>query len=250
MSKKSTESRSKYPTRLELHEQYRDLMKVNRRQLGWIIILVGALFIAGMVNIAHLVEGPTPNGPTPSSDVGPGAETTGLIDSPPDSDEFDWNGGWENIPVEPAAPYESTLEPVDNPDGPTESSIINTGPIPGSTFRITCYGPPAFPETNYVARWPMTVRECLDWSAELGLDGICAVGRGTPWWSDIYDDPPQILTVEDHGRYLVCDRIGIGSDVDIWVPDPHPGGTYFAHIRKVTAGSVDLWEWSGGSEVE
>jgi hypothetical protein len=114
-----------------------------------------------------------------------------------------------------------------------EEEVLAPAP---STYRITVYGPPMFPTTNHVARWPMTVGDCLECATALGLDGICAVSPDTPWYDRVRDDMPPIIEVEGHGQYLVVDRTAtwIQSTIDLWAADPWPGGTYFREWREVT----------------
>lgn len=90
-------------------------------------------------------------------------------------------------------------------------------------YRITCYGPPQFPETNLTARG-MSVRSGLDLADSLGLDGICAVSPDTPWYSRIRDENPPIIHVDNYGDYLVVDRTAssVSGVVDIYNPDLSP----------------------------
>lgn len=98
-------------------------------------------------------------------------------------------------------------------------------------YRITHYGRPLFPPSNYTARWPMKVEEALNWSNELALDGICAVWTTTPWYNRIRDEHPPILYIEDHGLFLAVDRVGHGTDIDIYLEDSTP--PQFAHYKNV-----------------
>lgn len=102
-----------------------------------------------------------------------------------------------------------------------------------NTYRVTCYSPiEGFRETNPVCRGG-SVREWVDQATEQGLDGICAAGGQTPWYRDAkHADPPLVLEIEGHGRYLLVDRaaerLGI---IDIWVPDL---GEMWNHYCQVT----------------
>ena len=93
-------------------------------------------------------------------------------------------------------------------------------------------GPPDHYPEDLTARGN-SVRAGLFMAESLGLDGICAVGRDTPWYSRVRDDAPPVLEVEDHGTYLAIDRIGHGSDIDIYSEDCNPDGTMFAHSKRV-----------------
>jgi len=97
--------------------------------------------------------------------------------------------------------------------------------------RITHYGSPLFPPSNYVARWPMTLTSASRWAEELGLDGICAVWTTTPWYNRIRDEQPPILQVDGHGLFLAVDRVGHGTDVDLYVRDSSV--PLFAHYKNV-----------------
>jgi len=98
-------------------------------------------------------------------------------------------------------------------------------------LRVTHYGRPMFPVTNHVARWPMRVSDALEWSEELGLDGICAVWTTTPWYSRIRDEHPPILYIDGLGLFLAVDRVGHGTDVDVYVEDST--SCHFAGDREV-----------------
>lgn len=89
------------------------------------------------------------------------------------------------------------------------------------TYRITVYGPPRFPTTNHVARWPLTVAECLSIAEDEGLTGICAVSPGTGLYNAVRDDVIPVIEIEGHGTYLVCDRMAswISGGIDIYDPD-------------------------------
>ena len=114
-----------------------------------------------------------------------------------------------------------------------EIPVVEIHPVV-EIYRVTCYGPPSWTEDGHVARWPMTIAEGLTWASELGLDGICAVGRQTPWYYEIRSEMPPILRVDGHGDYLAIDRIGHGSDIDIWTPyEPGVGGPQWAHDCSV-----------------
>jgi len=116
-------------------------------------------------------------------------------------------------------------------------------------MHITCYGPDrngigGFPLSSNVSRWfgrtrddiDFTVEKSLEWAYELGLDGICAASPGP---SGLYarhrDDILPIVEIEGHGRYLVIDRMdrSLWNRLDIWVPDPWLGGTYFSEPCNV-----------------
>ena len=107
-------------------------------------------------------------------------------------------------------------------------------------FWVTVYGPPQFPASNNSARYTdyegrITVQDYLDWSYELGLDGIVAVSPGHPdWYGRIRDEMPPVIRISGHdeadGIYLCVDRMSrrFTNHLDIWVADPYPGGTYFS----------------------
>ena len=124
-------------------------------------------------------------------------------------------------------------DPLDRDEIP----VVEVHPVV-EIYRVTCYGPPSWTEEGHVARWPMTIGEGLAWASELQLDGICAVGRQTPWYYRIRSEMPPILRVDGHGDYLAIDRIGHGSDIDIWTPyEPGVGGPKWAHdcsVREIT----------------
>lgn len=172
--------------------------------------------------------------------------------------------GWAQQVAVVAAPITLSLEgrepetgrdPVafltaDDHPPPLVEAIAVPAPEPSLPIRrITVYGPPAFPKTNYVARWfglsraetGFTIGDALDWAAALGLDGICAASPGTPWYGRVRDDMPPVLDVEGHGRYLCVDRtaLRIRNTIDLWVPDPWPGGTYFREWREVSEVKLD-----------
>jgi len=99
-------------------------------------------------------------------------------------------------------------------------------------YKITCYN---LPEGWVVARHmgpdgkgrAISIRECMDWACNIRqLDGICAVGESTPWYNHIRDENPPVLHVEGRGNYLAVDRIGSGSDIDIWDPHCHEKSQY------------------------
>lgn len=127
------------------------------------------------------------------------------------------------------------------------------------TLRITVYGPSRdgihrFPATNPVSRWfgrtrddtGFTVADALIWAEELGLDGICAASPGDyGLYSRHRDDMPAMIEVEGHGRYLVVDRTAsfLWNVIDLWVPDPYPGGTYFAEycsVKEIVPNPVEV----------
>ena len=93
-------------------------------------------------------------------------------------------------------------------------------PAEVDTYRVTCYGPPRFPESNLVARYPLTVADGLSLAESMGLDGICAVSPGTPWYDDVVSERLVVLHVEDHGEFLVIDRMAarIRNGVDLYNP--------------------------------
>lgn len=107
-------------------------------------------------------------------------------------------------------------------------------PVWEGTFRITHYGEPDFPIDNYTARWingeGVTVRDGIEWADSLGLDGICAVDAATRWYNEVRDEFPPIIEIEDHGRYLAIDRVGWGTDIDIYIQDS--SAPLFAHYRR------------------
>ena len=105
--------------------------------------------------------------------------------------------------------------------------------------RVTHYGGPDFPLENNVSRFPETVFSSLLWAEALGLDGVCAVGRKTPWYDRVRDRVPPILFVDGprpwaRGLFMAVDRIGHGSDVDVYVQDSSE--PLFASDR------VSVWE--------
>lgn len=78
------------------------------------------------------------------------------------------------------------------------------------TYKITCY------RSGTITARGCSVQEGLALAYYMGLDGICAVGRHTPWYYLIREENPPILLVEGRGVYLAIDRIGHGSDIDIY----------------------------------
>jgi len=100
-----------------------------------------------------------------------------------------------------------------------------------TTYRITHYGSPDFPPGNYVARWPETLDSMSAWADELKVDGICAVWHTTPWYNRIRDEHPPILMIKGHGIFLAVDRVGHGTDIDIYVEDSSV--PLFAHDCEV-----------------
>lgn len=141
--------------------------------------------------------------------------------------------------LKPESPYATREEKCRAMDFYQQWDIVVMTPC-----RITCYGPPPFHIDSNVARCmdrSYTVRDSLDWALEMGLDGICAVSPGTPWYNDVRDPVPTILQVEDHGIYLVVDRTAryvTWPVVDIWVPyrveDGYQEGEIWSHIKMVT----------------
>lgn len=160
-----------------------------------------------------------------------------LDDSSP-SLEGTGEGGPATISLpSPPPPFPSTDSKPPSPPLPDELSIESHNAT--LHYRITCYGPPVFPETNDTANG-MTVFSALNVAYGIGLDGICAVSPDTPWGSRIRDkttlpcpDGDQdcavlhyewnlpIIHIDGFGDYLVVDRTAqwVRGVVDIYNPD-------------------------------
>jgi hypothetical protein len=101
-------------------------------------------------------------------------------------------------------------------------------------YRVTCYGPPQFPQSNYVARYPLTVADGLALAESMGLTGICAVSPDTPWYDDVTSDRLIVLHVEDHGEFLVLDRMASHKRNGIDLYNPYLSSTnQYCHWKEV-----------------
>lgn len=104
----------------------------------------------------------------------------------------------------------------------------------------------------------MTVAEGLQWAEELGIKGICAVKQHGPqmiWSVMVRHEYPAVLRImpggavpdELCGDYLAIDRIGWGSDVDLWIDSNIYHGNQFAgyaQVREVDF-NWDMFESNG-----
>jgi len=155
--------------------------------------------------------------------------------------------------LEEVSPFPLETDNLQPESRPEWIEIEDFGPM-----IVTCYGPArngnGFPLTNHVSRWfgrtrvdtGFTVQDALSWASELGLDGICAASPGpSGLYSRHRDDNPAIVEIEGHGRYLVVDRMSsaLWNRLDIWVPDPWPGGTLFSHpcaVREIQRVEIEV----------
>lgn len=187
-----------------------------QHQRGVIRWLTWALIIAVLVIAVQSFLLATSHPPEP------GAVVSNLQPNPPTSCEQASNP--------PPAPLNSASSAPS--EGPGSSPPLQHGN--GGLWQITCYGPPTFPESNRTARG-CTIAAARVWAHDAGCQGVCAVGIGTPWYNRIRDEHPPILEIDGYGLYLAVDRIGHGSDVDIWVPWDlsEPGAVMWRESRKV-----------------
>lgn len=146
------------------------------------------------------------------------------LDSLPEDPD---NYGTEAQRAEMFEPVEGAVSTV------AEEAEVHAYVQEGDMYRITHYGPPRFPLTNNVARGN-TVEYWIDMAITAGLDGICAVSPGTPWYDKVRDDLPPVLWVRGHGCYLAVDRTArrIQGTVDIYEPGQN-GHDLYAHNRNV-----------------
>ena len=146
------------------------------------------------------------------------------------------------IPASVGTAYPLTVVPIEatqTSGGETESTIqpepiADSDPDP-EILHVTCYGPPAFTLNDGVAHSPWSIADGMVAAESIGADGICAVARDTDYWDDIKTDRLPVLFVEGHGTFIGCDRIGRGSDIDIWVPyRPGTDGPQWSHDCAVS----------------
>ncbi len=143
-------------------------------------------------------------------------------------------------PFNPSTTEIEFVNPITTDDIEVEFVPASENPL----YRITCYSSSdGFPATNLVCRGG-TVQEWVDYALDIGLDGICAAGGRTEWYSEAkHAHPPIILEITDHGRYLLVDRAPTTSSViDIWVPwKAGVDGPMWNHWKevKIHSGEID-----------
>lgn len=100
--------------------------------------------------------------------------------------------------------------------------------VPKGKFKITVY------RLRGVTASGLTVAEANTRAQAMGLDGICAVGKDTPWYKAVKTSEPAIVEVLNgagKGRYWAVDRCPIPNVVDIW--EPKKTWAYYGEVCEI-----------------
>jgi len=115
------------------------------------------------------------------------------------------------------------------------SSLPSTNPIEQPTprlYHITHY----YAEDSATTASLHTVAQARRIAEEMGVDGFCAVGPDTPWYSGVREFPPQKVRISSGaaaGIYAVLDRCPREGIVDVFHQEEGLHWSYYSIISEV-----------------